>query len=44
MGHYAEAKTFYERALAIFETTLEGEHPHRLLCAENYAALVAEME
>jgi hypothetical protein len=29
--------------MAIFKATLEPEHPHVLLCAENYATLLEEM-
>ncbi len=41
-GRYAEAKSLYERALAIWETALGPEHPHVATGRANYAAFLRE--
>ena len=41
-GRYAEAKSLYERALAIWETALGPEHPHVATGRVNYSAFLRE--
>jgi len=40
---FEEAEALYQRALAIFKATLDPDHPHVLLCEENYAGLLEEI-
>ncbi len=40
-GRDDEARAGYRRALAVFDATLSPDHPHRVICRENQAALLA---
>ena len=40
---YADAETFYQRALSIFERTLVPDHRKLVACRDNFAKLVARM-
>ena len=39
----AEAATMFARALEIFTATLEPEHPHVIVCRENYEELISSL-
>ncbi len=43
-GRVADAEAAYRRALRIFDATVPPDHPHRVICCENYAALRAISE
>jgi hypothetical protein len=42
-GRYDEARTLYERALAIYDTLPPPEHPRAALVRENHAALLEKI-
>jgi tetratricopeptide (TPR) repeat protein len=39
-GRLEEAKAIYERALMIFEKSLDPRHPSLVACRDNYEALM----
>jgi Tetratricopeptide repeat len=42
-GKLEQAAPLFRRALAIFEETLDHDHPSVLMCRENYEELEREM-